>query len=178
MTTAICVRSGAAGESEAITTDVSQTSTTAAAFSSITIPANTLRIGSTFYLRAIGALTGSHSSSARTVTYTLRYGGTTGTVIATTGAMAIPTGIAADNYLLLEGIFVVRTLGATGTAQGNLHALALGVTSAQKDYIVDAAATPVTIDTTTANALVLTAVGSGALVTHRGDLGIARMVRI
>jgi hypothetical protein len=94
---------------------VANTVTETIIFPNVTVPANYLQDGRTLRLRAIGK----HSTTGTpTLTFRLRWGGVTGTVIAVTGA--ITTGSAVANALFdIDLLMTVRSNGSTGTVMCN-----------------------------------------------------------
>lgn len=143
-------------------TAVANTTTETKIFPNVTIPANFLQDGRTLRLRAFGKLS---TTGTPTITFAVRIGGEAGTLLATTEALTMGSGVANVNWDI-EAYVQVRSNGATGTL------LVMGVcrvhTSATANVMnvfgvsgFDAPA-PVTFDLTADAALSLTADWSAA----------------
>lgn len=143
-------------------TAVANTTTEAIIFPNITIPANYLQDGRVLRLRAFGKLS---TTVTPTMTWALRWGGVAGTLLATTEAITMGSGVANVNWAI-EILIQVRANGATGsllamgeigvhTAVGTVLSNVFGVSG----YDAPAA---VTVDLTADTALSLTADWSAA----------------
>lgn len=119
---------------------------------SYSIPANTLRVGSTIRIRAV-AVVGSVNSG--TITLRLRIGGVGGTSITTTGAVTLAAGSG-----VLTADLVVLSTGATGSIVGG------GIGIFDNDAYNAAGFAATTIDTTAAQSIVATTHFS---VAHAGN---------
>lgn len=141
----------------------------------ITIPANTLVEGSTYRLTVYGSATNT-SGSTQTTTFRLRCGPTSlsGTVV-TSRAPLMAIGASNDGWKV-EFLFSVRTVGASGSAIGN------GTTEGgpsqpwNTNFFVSATIAAVTIDTTVANVLELTAETANANAAVVGRLALIECV--
>lgn len=104
-------------------TAVANTTTETILFPNYTIPGNFLQDGRAVRIRATGAY-GTVVTTSPTLTFTLRWGGVTGTVIAKTGAIntsATAQGGGASMTALwtLDAIIQTRSNGSTGTLMTN-----------------------------------------------------------
>ena len=130
---------------------------------SITIPANTLKVGSTYRITASGVCT---SSAANASNFRIRIGTTTLTgVIA---AVATPTAAASGTNVpfSINFLVTVRSIGASGTAIGSTVLLNNGVTGVSAAaVVVDQVTTAVTINTTVALLFELTYQAAAATTT-------------
>lgn len=146
-------------------TAIASTTTEAIIFPNVTIPANYLQDGRLLRLRAYGR----HSTTGTpTLTFAVRWGGVSGTVIAQTGAITCGSGVTAAMWQV-EVMVQVRSNGASGTVFAVGHAVlgedAAGsvgsATNASHEGFMGSAgvATPaaVTVDLTADTALSLTA---------------------
>lgn len=92
-------------------TAIANTTTETIIFPNITIPANYLQDGRVLRVSAFGR----HSTTATpTLTFRLRWGGVSGTVIAASGGMTAGSAVTAAMWKV-EVLIQVRTNGATGT---------------------------------------------------------------
>lgn len=124
----------------------------------ITVPANFLNAGSRLRVTARGRWT---QATATNLTLALYWGGTGGTLItgSSTGALALAAGTNLTWEYRCD--LSIRTAGASGTVMGTGHLL--GITSAAGVNLIPSSAPAVTtINTTTANALVMGATASVA----------------
>jgi Pectate lyase superfamily protein len=137
--------------------------TTEVSLVSATIPANTLKAGTSLRFKVFCSAT--QTAAAITLTVRIRVGATTltGNIAATTAASS-PATARTNNSMEIEGVIVFRTVGATGTViggveiDGNFWALrTLAATAA----IVAAVA----VDTTQARLVELTVQASAATLT-------------
>lgn len=125
--------------------DPSPVGTALAAFSNgtVSIPANTLKVGDTIRVRATVVVTNQNSTD--TLTLTLKIGSTT---IVATGAVDVATG----DVGLIDAVLVIRTIGASGTfvASGSTN---LGVpgTATTRAFMLASTA----IDTTAAQSITM-----------------------
>lgn len=170
MPTAACVRAGVAGEVRALTADAASTSE--AVLTTLTVPANTVRPGTTWRIFISGDLTTSNTS--RTLTLRIRWGGLAGTVVVATAALAFAN--TTTNPIQLEAILTIRSVGASGTAKGALRWRCASLSVV--DNLTDSGATPVTIDTTAAKDIVVTAAQSAGTVTFNARTAFTRLVRL
>lgn len=132
----------------AASTAVTNTTTETAFDQKYTLPANSLQVGSVLRIRAQGIATATNSTD--TLNAKLYIGGTTGQLIAQTGALDV----ANNDLFTFDFELIVRTIGATGTIVGagytfvgtpgtaNLRAAYLASstldTTANKDIVVSA----------------------------------------
>lgn len=120
---------------------------------SYSIPAGSLSGGSTYRLTAYGRAT--VGTTATNITLGVYYGGTGGTLLASTGAVAMTVSTTNVPWRL-EYIFTVRTLGTSGTVFGNGFANLPGSGVAAWGAAIpipNTANAAVTVDTTTAKAI-------------------------
>ena len=143
-------------------TAVANTTTETIIFPNITIPANYMQDGRVLRMRAFGKLS---TTGTPTMTWAIRWGGVSGTLLATTEAITMGSGVATVNWDL-EAYVQTRTNGATGslfvmgtlrvhTAAGTVLVNVFGVSG----YDAPAA---VTVDLTADTALSITADWSAA----------------
>lgn len=92
-------------------TAVANTTTETIIFPNITIPANYLQDGRILRIRAFGKLS---TTGTPTITFAIRWGGVSGTVVATTEAITCASG-AANTAWALEAYIQTRSNGSTGT---------------------------------------------------------------
>ncbi len=97
-------------------TTIASSSTETILFPNVTVPANFLQDGRVLRVRAFGAY---GTTATPALTFALRWGGVSGTVIAKTGAMvttsAVGGGASMTATWSLEAIIQVRSNGSTGT---------------------------------------------------------------
>lgn len=117
---------------------------------SVTIPANTLKVGDVIRVRAQGIATATNSTDTLTVRLMI---GTD--AVATTGAVDV----ANNDIFLIDATIVVRTIGASGTytATGTVSLGASGTVTAKAFFLASTA-----IDTTAAQTLAVKATWSVA----------------
>lgn len=143
-------------------TAVANTTTETIIFPNVTIPANYMADGRVLRLRAFGKLS---TTATPTMTWALRWGGVSGTLLATSEAITMGSGVTNVNWSL-EALIQTRANGSSGsllvmgelsvhTAAGTVLANVLGVSG----YDAPAA---VTVDLTADTALALTADWSAA----------------
>lgn len=143
-------------------TAVANTTTETIIFPNVVVPANYMQDGRTLRLKAYGKLS---TTGTPTITFAVRWGGVSGTVLATTEAITCASG-AANTAWSLEVYIQTRTNGSTGTvmAIGNVTVNLTASTATQGVFGVsgfDAPATA-TIDATADTALSVTADWSAA----------------
>lgn len=135
-------------------------SVTAVTFS---VPGNTLRVGTTYVIDAIGNFSRGATATALNITFSLNFGGT---IYQTSGAIAANT--AAGTYFFhVKAFFTCLSIGAAGTFIGQMQIinnLPAAVTLAQATSTsVSTAAAGTTKNTTAAQTLSLTAAMSAAV---------------
>lgn len=136
-------------------------SNTQAVVKSITIPANTLTVGSTYRFMAYAMASGD-GVAGRVLTLRIRIGTTTLTGnIASSVAPTINTGASSDGFHI-GGLFTVRSVGATGTCIGGLHVVGKGTQPFASNAAASDTNSTVVVDTTVENQLELTAVTAAA----------------
>lgn len=141
----------------------------------ITIPANTLVVGSTYRITAYGTATNT-SGSTQTTTFRLRCGPTSlsGTVV-TSRAPLMAIGASTDGWKV-EFLMSVRTVGASGSAIAN------GTTEGgpsqpwNTNSFVSSTTVAATIDTTVSNVLELTVETANANAAVVGRLALIECV--
>lgn len=108
-------------------TAVANTTTEAIIFPNVTIPGNYMQDGRVLRLKAYGKLS---TTGTPTITFALRWGGVSGTLIATTEALTNGSGVTNVNWSI-EIMIIVRANGSSGTllAMGDavLHTSATAV---------------------------------------------------
>ena len=92
-------------------TAVANTTTETIIFPNVTIPANYMQDGRCLRMRAFGKLS---TTGTPTITFTIRWGGVGGTVLAITEAITCASGAANTNWSV-EAFIQTRSNGATGT---------------------------------------------------------------
>lgn len=141
-------------ETDAITAASAGINSTQTVVESISIPANSLKAGTTYRIKASGVCT---STAANASNFRARIGPTT-----LTGAIAAvvnPTAATSGTNIpfSVELLFTVRTIGASGTAIGSGTLLNNGVTGVSAAaVVVGQVTTAVTVDTTVTNLVELT----------------------
>ena len=96
-------------------TAVANSTTETVIFPNVTIPGNFLQDGRTIRLRMFGKYS---TTGTPTMTFKVRWGGVTGTVIVTTAAVTAPSTV--TNALFdLELLITTRSNGSTGTVMAN-----------------------------------------------------------
>jgi hypothetical protein len=137
-------------------TAVHTTTTEAILFPNVTIPANYMQDGRALRIRAFGKLS---TTATPTMTWALRWGGVSGTLLATTEAITQGSGVANVNWAL-EAMIQTRTNGATGTllvmGEMQVHTSATAVLANVFGVSGFDAPAAVTCDLTTDQALSLT----------------------
>jgi hypothetical protein len=151
----------------AASTAVSNT-TTETAFSNgtVTIPANTLKVGDTLRIRTQGIATATNSTD--TLTVRLKLGST---VLATTGALDV-----ADNDIFfVEFNLTVRTIGASGTFVG-VGSATIGAAGTATRKAIFLASTA--IDTTVDNSLTVNATWSVASASNSVRMDVLNVEKV
>lgn len=92
-------------------TAIASTTTETIIFPNVTIPANYMQDGRTLRIRAFGKLS---TTGTPTITFALRWGGISGTLLATTEAITCASG-ASNTGWALEAIVQTRSNGAAGS---------------------------------------------------------------
>lgn len=119
------------------------------------LPANYLYIGQRLRMTAYGIYSNTGTPTLLLGAY---YGGVAGTALAATAANATPSGVTGVPWQLVCDIYV-RSIGSSGTVWANgtvsvFQTLAGGVSNNPTVYSIPTTQTqPITINTTTANAL-------------------------
>lgn len=96
-------------------TAVANTTTETILFPNVTIPANYLQDGRSLRLTAYGQYS---TTGTPTMLFSLRWGGSSGTLIAKTAAITTPSGVTAAMWKV-ELILTVRSNGSSGTVMCN-----------------------------------------------------------
>lgn len=143
-------------------TAVANTTTETVVFPGITIPANYMQDGRCLRLRAFGKLS---TTGTPTMTWALRWGGISGTLIATSEAITMGSGVTNVNWSV-EAFVQCRTNGSTGTVfvMGDLAVHSAAGTVLSNVFGVSGFDAPaaVTVDLSADASLVLTADWSAA----------------
>jgi len=138
-------------------TAVANTSTETIIFPNVTIPANFMQDGRLLRLRALGKLS---TTATPTMTFSLRWGGVSGTVLAVTEAITMGSGVANVNWNI-DLIVQTRTNGSSGTllVMGNadIHTSSTAVASNVWGVSGFDAPAVATVDLTVDTALAITA---------------------
>lgn len=143
-------------------TAVANTTTETIVFPNITIPANYLQDGRVLRLKAFGKLS---TTGTPTITFAIRFGGVSGTLLATTEAITNGSGVSNVNWSI-EALIQVRSNGSSGTllvmGEAKVHTSSTAV--AQNVFSVSGYDAPaaVTVDLTADTALSITADWSAA----------------
>lgn len=138
-------------------TAVANSTTETVIFPNVTIPGNYLQDGRTMRLRMFGKYS---TTGTPTATFKARWGGVTGTVIATTAAVTTPSSV--TNALFdVELLITTRSNGSTGTVMANGEAtLHTGTAGSPTDAALTAggqtAPAAVTLDLTADTAFAVT----------------------
>lgn len=96
-------------------TAIASTSTETIIFPNVTIPANYMQDGRTLRIRAFGQYS---NTATPTLTFWLRWGGVSGTVLCTTAAVTTPSGVTAATWDI-DIILTTRSNGSSGTIMAN-----------------------------------------------------------
>lgn len=102
-------------------TAVANTTTEAILFPNITIPAGFMQDGRTLRLKAYGRWS-NVVTAVPTLTFFIRHGGVSGTILAQSGAIVTPAAAQTNAQWSLEALLQTRVNGSTGTifAQGRV----------------------------------------------------------
>lgn len=136
------------------TANVGAITTTETQVCGITIPANTLTVGSVYEIDAWGNVT---SSAGNVVTFRIRIGTTTLTGNIPEQLAPTATATAANNSFHLTGRLTVRSVGAGGTIIGSLQFIGQDTQPFTVRLRASQATATVAVNTTVANILELTA---------------------
>jgi hypothetical protein len=118
----------------------------------IVVPANYMYENQRFRVKGYGIYS---STSTPTLTLGVYYGGVAGTALAVTAANAVASGAASYPWRLELDIYI-RTVGSTGTVWVNGWAKVGSSLTAYTEYALPSSQTqPISINTTTANALTI-----------------------
>jgi hypothetical protein len=143
-------------------TAVDDTTTEEIIFPNITIPANFMQDGRVLRLRAYGKLS---TTGTPTITFAIRWGGVSGTLLATTEAITTATGSANVGWSI-EAYIQTRSNGAAGSlvVMGDVTVNLTASTNTSGAFGVSGFDAPaaVTVDLTADTALSLTADWSAA----------------
>lgn len=143
-------------------TAVANTTTEAVVHPTFTVPANYMQDGRLLRLRAFGKLS---TTGTPTITFAIRWGGAAGTLLATTEALTMGSGVANVNWDA-EVYIQVRSNGATGTllVMGNVRVHTSSTANVMNVFGVSGFDAPaaVTVDLTVDTSLALTADWSAA----------------
>jgi hypothetical protein len=138
-------------------TAIHTTTTEAMIFPAFVLGANYMQDGRLLRLRAFGKLS---TTGTPTMTLAIRWGGVAGTLLATTEAITMGSGVANVNWSI-EAYIQVRSNGATGTllVMGDCHVHTAAGTVLTNIFGVSGfdAPAPVTVDLTADTSLALTA---------------------
>jgi hypothetical protein len=140
-------------------TPVANTTSELNIFPDVTIFANYMQDGRALRYRAIGQYS---NTGTPTLIFALRWGGSTGTLLCTTGACATPSGVTAAMWDL-DILVQTRSNGSTGTFMANgicrLHSAVISTSALVTPMTAGGVLGPatVTVDLTTDKALSLTA---------------------
>lgn len=143
-------------------TAVANTTTETIIFPNITVPANYLQDGRVLRLKAFGKLS---TTGTPTITFAIRFGGVSGTLLATTEAITNGSGVSNVNWSI-EALIQVRSNGSSGTllvmGEAKVHTSSTAVS--QNVFSVSGYDAPaaVTVDLTADTALSITADWSAA----------------
>ena len=143
-------------------TAVANTTTETIIFPNVTLPANYMQDGRRIRVSAFGKLS---TTATPTITFALRWGGVSGTLLATTEAITTASG-SVDTAWSLDALIQTRSNGSAGTlfAMGNVQVNLTASTATEGVFGVSGFDAPaaVTVDLTTDTALSLTADWSAA----------------
>lgn len=141
---------------------VANTTTETIIFPDKVIPANSMQDGRLLTIRAFGKLS---TTGTPTITFAIRWGGVAGTILATSEAMTMGSGVTNVNWFL-DADIMVRTNGATGTllVMGSCHVHTAAGTVLSNVFGVSGydAPAPVTVNLTADTNFSLTADWSAA----------------
>ena len=137
-------------------TAVHTTTTETILFPNVTVPANYMQDGRILRLKAFGKLS---TTGTPTMTFAIRWGGVSGTTLATTEAITMGSGVANVNWSI-EALIQTRSNGATGSlivfGEAMVHTSATAVASNVFGVSGYDAPAAVTVDLTADTALSLT----------------------
>jgi hypothetical protein len=155
MPSTLCVAGGGLNEIMSITSTVDQTATTETVHATITVLANSVSVGTTWRFYMWGNI--DNNTTAITFTPRIRWGGTGGVEV-TVAPFTASTTLNTNRDFSLGGKLIIRTIGATGTAVGEMAYIerSTSTTGVETAHIENSGATAVTIDTTAQKDLVLT----------------------
>lgn len=143
-------------------TAVANTTTETIIFPNVTVPANYMADSRILRLRAFGKLS---TTATPTMTWALRWGGVSGTLLATSEAITMGSGVTTVNWSI-EAFIQTRSNGATGSllVMGDLAVHSAAGTVLSNVFGVSGYDAPaaVTVDLTADTALSLTADWSAA----------------
>lgn len=143
-------------------TAIANTATETIIFPNVTIPANYMADGRGLELTAYGKLS---TTATPTMTFAIRWGGVAGTLLATTEAITMGSGVTTVNWKI-KAFIQTRTNGATGSlfVMGDTFIHTSSTAVATNIFGVSGfdAPTSVTVDLTADTALSLTAKWSAA----------------
>ena len=143
-------------------TPVANTTTETAIFPALTVPANFMQDGRTLRMEAFGKLS---TTGTPTITFSLRWGGAAGTLLAITEALTNGSGVANVNWSVIVRV-QTRTNGSSGSllAWGEVRLHTAVGTVLVNVFSVSGYDAPaaVTADLSTAKDLCLTATWSAA----------------
>lgn len=143
-------------------TAVANTTTETIIFPNVTIPANYMQDGRCLRLRAFGKLS---TTATPTITFAIRWGGVSGTLLATTEAITNGSGVTNVNWSV-EAFIQTRSNGSSGTllvfGDAVVHTSATAVVTNEFSVSGYDAPAVVTADLTADTALSLTADWSAA----------------
>lgn len=143
-------------------TAVANTTTETIIFPNVTIPANYMQDGRMLRLRAFGKLS---TTGTPTITFALRWGGVSGTLLATSEAITTATA-SANTAWSMEALIQTRSNGATGSlfVMGDVTVNLTASTNTSGAFGVSGFDAPaaVTVDLTADTAFAITADWSAA----------------
>lgn len=138
-------------------TAIANTTTETIIFPNVTIPANYMQDGRTLRIRAFGKLS---TTGTPTITFALRWGGVSGTLLATTEAITCGSGVTNVNWSI-EILVQARSNGSSGTlmVMGDAFVHTSATAGVSNTFGVSGYDAPaaVTVDLTADTALSLTA---------------------
>jgi len=143
-------------------TAIADTTTETIIFPNVTVPANYMQDGRAVRLKAYGKLS---TTGTPTITFAIRWGGVSGTLLATSEAITCASG-AANTAWSLEAVIQTRSNGSAGTVIviGNVQVNLTSSTATEGVFGVSGFDAPaaVTVDLTADTALSVTADWSAA----------------
>jgi hypothetical protein len=159
MPSTLCVAGGGLNEVMSITTTVDQTATTETTHASLAILANSVSIGTTWRFYMWGNV--DNNTTAITFTPRIRWvtsGGAPSTGVEITLApFTASTTLNVNREFSLGGKMIIRTIGATGSAVGEMAYIerSTSTTGVETAHVENSGVSAVAIDTTVAKDLVL-----------------------